>query len=1280
MGDPSTMRPATEALQLVTNEAPERFAGFGGTPRYEVIGCLGRGGMGVVYEAFDHQTRERIALKTLLHFDAASLYRFKQEFRTLADVLHPNLVHLRELVAAEHDAVFFTMELVEGTDFLGHVQKPESRRAGDQSDVVTIDTRARDGSRFLSEGGLACAPDGGSSAESPADFETLRPALRQLVEGVRALHNAGKLHRDLKPSNVRVTAEGRVVILDFGVATELRRSLRDGAEDEVVGTVAYMAPEQASGEAPLMASDWYSVGAMLYEAMVGRPPFAGDAIDVLTRKYTVAPPAPSACAIGVPDDLDALCMGLLAADPALRPGASEILRRLGATPSDRAAPRASDGRETAPPAGRDAQLAALFDAFEAARGGSSLAVRVSGLSGMGKSTVVNHFLDRLQDRDDVVILRGRAYERESVPYKAVDSVVDALTRHLLDMNPESAFALPKAIWALAHVFPVLRRVPSIDAIRHESIGDPQFVRQQAFGALRELFASLSKRQTVVVFIDDVQWGDNDSAALLMDLTRPPEAPPLLLIMTHRAEEEDTSPFLAEVRAHWPEDAEVRDITVRALEHDDAKRVALRFMGFDDVPARESADAIARESGGDPFLLEELARSASGYHRVASGAASSGPLSLDQMLGDRAARLPATARRLLEFIAIGGRPLPVATVAAAAGTEEAAVQLVALLRVRRFVRAGLRDGVEVVEAIHDRVRQAIVAQLDPAQSRDHHARLARELEARPDGDPEAIALHLLGAGDKERGAHYAERAAEQAVEKLAFAQAARLFQLTLETLSPDSLDAPRLRRRTAQAAEWAGLGERAASAYLAAAAGAPRLERVDLERAAASQLVAAGCVDEGAAIFRRVLAAVGRPLPNSIVGTLFWVIVYRVVSSFLGRARLVEPGPLPFADRVRLDALFAATRGLTVIDPISSMYVKARYLVDALRSGHRGHIVHAAASEAGTLASRGGAESKRERALFDLARRLSKEAGDDEGYSLYRVTYGISQYLRGHWKAALDTLDGACENLASARRWNANAHVYAVYCLEKLGDLREVRARTTRLLADATQRGDRYTTVNLCASHPVAVWIGANDIDRARRHLRESKAEWSHARFLVQHWQAMLWETEVELYAEEGLGSGGWDRLARDARPLRRSLLMSVQLIRALTAFVRGRAAIASAAGLADGDRAARLDEAARSARRLERESVPWTAPLSAILRAAVARATGDAAGAEACLQRAIEGAEANDMALYAGAARLQLGRLLGGERGEALVSQAGEAMRARGVRVPERYAQMLVPGSWTATG
>jgi len=195
---------------------------WSGTARYEVIGCLGRGGMGVVYEAFDRERRQQVAVKTLLNFGAAGLYLFKQEFRTLADVQHRNLVRLHELVMPEDGQVFFTMELVRGADFRKYVERPEARRPSTPPANVVVNLRpAKDRETLRPRSGNGANEPGPTLRRSPADVERLRPALRQLVEGIEALHAAGKMHRDIKPSNVLVTPEGRVVLLDFGVATQL---------------------------------------------------------------------------------------------------------------------------------------------------------------------------------------------------------------------------------------------------------------------------------------------------------------------------------------------------------------------------------------------------------------------------------------------------------------------------------------------------------------------------------------------------------------------------------------------------------------------------------------------------------------------------------------------------------------------------------------------------------------------------------------------------------------------------------------------------------------------------------------------------------------------------------------------------------------------------------------------------------------------------------------------------------------------------------------------------
>ena len=220
-------------------------------------------------------------------------------------------------------------------------------------------------------------------------------------------------------------------------------------------------------------------------------------------------------------------------------------------------------------------------------------------------------------------------------------------------------------------------------------------------------------------------------------------------------------------------------------------------------------------------------------------------------------------------------------------------------------------------------------------------------------------------------------------------------------------------------------------------------------------------------------------------------------------------------------------------------------------------------------------------------------------------------------------------------------------------------------------------MNLRASHPIAVWLAADDLDGARRQIRESVGQWAKTRFLVQHWQAMLWEAEIDLYA--GDGARAWERLGRDARSLKKSHMLSVQLIRAFTHFVRGRSAIASLEAPRGGRSGAHV-----SRRRVDRsellgrEAMPWTAPLAAILKACLANVEGDVSGAELALRQAIERSAAAEMSLHADAARFRLGMLLGGEAGTAMAQQARDAMKAQGVRVPERYVQMIVPGSWPA--
>jgi hypothetical protein len=1204
--------------------------------------------MGVVYEAFDRERKSAVALKTMQRFDPTALYRFKQEFRTLADVHHPNLVRLHELVVNEKDPVFFVMELIRGTDFLAHVR----RRA------------ARDATNALS---------------GPELYE-LRAALRQLAEGAHALHAARKLHRDIKPSNVLVTGESRVVLLDFGVATEVASPIDEGAlsESEQVGTAAYMAPEQALEELPTPASDWYSVGVMLYEALVGSPPFVGSRYAVVTEKLTVDAPPPSARARGVPEDLDALCSTLLQRDPTKRLTGPEILRVLGANHSavSNGSPSTLGVTQTPALIGREQELRALRGAFDQTLSGRSLSVRVGGASGMGKSAIAHRFLDELVEEREAVVLRGRAYERESVPYKAFDSVVDALSRHLmyLDERGES-LELPDDIGPLAHVFPVLRRVPGIGSAEDETIVDPQNVRMRAFAALRELLASLARRHPLVVYIDDVQWGDTDSAALLLEVMRPPNASRLLLLMTYRDEGAATSPFLLAINERWPLAAEMRDLTVGPLRVEDAQRLALSLMDSSDELAQRIARAVARESKGAPFLVEELVRSS--RSESVDGAKTLPVYTLGQIVGERLARLSEEERRLAEIVAVGGRPLALSTLIDACGEPVGLAEQIDRLRSERLVRVGFCDGHEVLEPSHDRIRETIVEQLPRSVLRDCHARLAHALEQTDGADLEAIAVHLLGSGDTSTGARYAERAAEQAASKLAFDQAARLYRLALDTIPRTADEARSLRKRLAVALDQAGRGGEAAEAYLEAAKGAPMLERVALERSAAEQLLGSGHVDEGAKVLRRVLEAVGMKAPRTPIGAIVSVLMHRLLLHIQG-LRFTERAPDQVSpeDRLRLDALYAAALGFSVVDVALGACMQARFLRLALRVGDRSHVLHATSLALSDRAHQGGKVSQFERSAAAIAERMAQAIGGSYAEWYFQTCRGIALFLRGFWQEAREVLHRYPARAVTDSVVANGNRLFGVYVLFYLGRVREEGLRAARVLADAERRGDLHAMVNLRSTALVDVTLAADDPEAAREHIQFAEARSTPSGFLIQHWQAMVWGAEIELYT--GHGERAYARLESNRRAYARSLLDGSQFIRELTRFALGRSAVASALEAPIELRRARLAEARKTARRLERAAMPWTAPLASLVLAAASNAEGETNAAVAALRAAIARAEAADMMLHASAARHRLAGMLGGDEGDRLRRQAEEEMAAAGVRAPARFANMLLPGRWGA--
>ncbi|MGZ3429504.1 MAG: protein kinase domain-containing protein, partial [Polyangia bacterium] len=571
---------------------------------------IGAGGMGVVYEAHDRDRGHRVALKTIARPGSDTLFRLKREFRALAHLSHPNLAALYDLVIDQRGS-FFTMELVDGKDFLAFVR--QSRKIPSMAFAATISTTpTEDERKTATHANLSwpMAPDAlpvlkpPLTPPPPADEAKLRTALLQLSLGLEALHAAGKIHRDIKPSNILVTTEGRVVLLDFGLVAEVdeTRDLDDWGA--VVGTVGYMAPEQAAGDPRVTpAADWYAIGVLLYEALSGQLPFSGSSVSVLQAKQLQAPPRPRLLLPAVSSELEELCMALLARVPGERAGLAEVLSCLGVQRGGATA--ALSRSRDQPLAGRADELAALeacLDVVADRRRAACTVVR--GASGIGKSALVRRFLEHAQQRQPrPLVLAGRCYEREAVPYKAMDSLIDRLSTHLLALSTEDARALVADDAALLPtLFPVLARVPALGELpTPPAIVEPQEFRTRAFGALRRLFATLAARQPLILFIDDLQWVDADTITLLADLMRAPDPPPLFLLLTTRVE--GSEPVLELLRRT---DAEQRIVDVGPLDDAAAAALAAEQLG-DDAASRALAARIAREAGGSPLFVLELAR-------------------------------------------------------------------------------------------------------------------------------------------------------------------------------------------------------------------------------------------------------------------------------------------------------------------------------------------------------------------------------------------------------------------------------------------------------------------------------------------------------------------------------------------------------------------------------------------------------------------------------------------------------------------------------------------------
>jgi len=704
---------------------------------------------------------------------------------------------------------------------------------------------------------------------------------RCLFAALREAHDRGVLHRDVKPSNLIVDESPplrRATLIDFGLARSSR--LQSSIRDQPVGTVRYMSPEQAGVLRHDVGprSDLYSAGVVLFECIAGRPPFLGDNVSNLLRQHLAArPPELRSLGVAVPRALDELIKRLLRKDPAERYQSAEAvladLEEIGAALSRGVAEPElvlglRDRRRTiSEPAfvGRRAELEVFDATFETARGGRGGLIVVEAESGGGKSRLLDEFALHAAQRG-AWILRGQSLDQKARrPLEALAGVVGEL---VAAAKGEPGFgtlvgerlgeSAPAAMTALPELAAVLGEQPAI------SLGPEAHGEARTLAALVALVEAVGSRtRPAVILLDDCQWADELTLKVLAERQIRGWESYTLVVVAFRSEEVPEAHLLRNLAASV-------SLPLSPLGLAELRRLLESMAG----PLPEDVVAfVSQLAEGSPFLaaavLEGLIET--GALRPSTDGWSVEPQALADahssrraaaVLARRLERLPLETRKLLSAGAVLGRKFDLDDARSLSGESVAAtMEAAAEARRRRLVWAS-GDGTQFT-FIHDKIRDALLAQLPAEQRRNLHRLAATRLEAEGRDRTFELAYHYDAAGESASAFPHALRAALQARSQHAL-EAAELHYRIARRGAEAAVG--ETRRRIAQ-----GLGEvlMLRGAYDDAAQylqEARDLAPTDLARAHAEAKIGElvfkrGEVVGSAPIFERALHLIGRRPPT-----------------------------------------------------------------------------------------------------------------------------------------------------------------------------------------------------------------------------------------------------------------------------------------------------------------------------------------------------------------------------------------------------------------------------------
>src|SRR6266511_1420484 len=652
-------------------------------------------------------------------------------------------------------------------------------KLGDHPHIVSVyDTGEEDGhpyivSRYLPggdvEGLLEAAPD--------RRLEVDR-AVAIAIDVCRALehaHGCGIVHRDIKPANVWLDEDGSARLGDFGLAATDRRS-REAVEGMVVGTVAYLPPEQALGRVSDARSDLYSLGALLYEMLTGQPPFLGDdAVSIISQHLYADPVPPSRHNSEVPEALDRVVLGLLAKRRSDRYGsAAEARQLLLAALEEEPAEPAGEQKENPLDSlaggvfvGRDRELEQMRAAVDAAIAGRGRLLQVMGEPGIGKTRTTEE-LTTYAKVNGARVHWGRCREDDGAP--AYWPWVQAIRSFVREADPVGlAWQMGGGAAEIAQLVPEVAERLDIEPA---SAGDSEEARFRLFDSVTSFLVAAARDRPIVIVLDDLHWADEPSLLLLKFAAREVGTSGLLIVGTYRDVELGRHHPLARVLGEISGTEGSVRVNLRGLSVDAVERYIGMTAGA--APPPGLAEAVQSQTDGNPFFVGEVVRLLASEGHLNDPDTWQGviPQGVREVVGRRLDRLSEPTNEALRVAAAIGREFEERLLVAVTDLSSEELMTAAGEAISERLVTDLGEG--RYSFSHALVRDTLYDEASPAQRAALHERIGLALEEICGEEPEArlgeLAHHFLSAaprGDIGRAIDYAERAGAQAMDQLAY---------------------------------------------------------------------------------------------------------------------------------------------------------------------------------------------------------------------------------------------------------------------------------------------------------------------------------------------------------------------------------------------------------------------------------------------------------------------------------------------------------------------------------